>query len=374
VHAAPASAGTLTLGELASHPAGPVVERADDDLAALLFTSGTAGMPRAAMLTHGNLRANLEQLNALPARAQRADDIALAVLPLYHIFGLNVVLGMSLYVGARVVMVERFDPVSAAEAVRRHGVTVVSGPPTMWAAWGSLSEIPDETFATVRLANSGAAKLSDEVAATMHTRFGVVLSEGYGLTEASPVVTSSAGVETRVGSIGVPLPGVEVRLVDADGDDALVGDAGELLTRGQNVFTGYWNDPEATRAVLTPDGWLRTGDIAVVDDDGYLYLVDRAKDLIIVSGFNVFPAEVEVVLLDHPAVADAAVIGVAHPHTGEAVKAFVVLKDGQTAEADELIGFCAERLARYKCPGKVMFVDEVPHGIAGKVLRRALEP
>jgi long-chain acyl-CoA synthetase len=224
----------------------------------------------------------------------------------------------------------------------------------------------------VRIAVSGAAKMPVETSQLLEDRFGVRVEEGYGLTEASPVVTSATGADAPRGSIGAPLPGVEVRLVDADGDDTLIGDAGELWVRGPNVFRGYWHEPEATASALTADGWLRTGDIAIVDDDGNLFLVDRVKDLIIVSGFNVFPAEVEEVLIEHPAVDAVAVVGVPHPHSGEAVKAYVVLEPGRSAEEDDLIDWCAERLARYKCPTKVMFVDELPQGLAGKVLRRAL--
>ncbi|HEX4820156.1 MAG TPA: long-chain fatty acid--CoA ligase [Acidimicrobiales bacterium] len=350
----------------------PIVERDESDLAVLMFTSGTAGSPKAAMLTHGNLLANLEQMQAQAARAQNEHDVTLGVLPLFHIFGLNVVLGLTLYVGARVVLIERFDPTSALEAITRHGVTIVPGAPAMWSAWASSPEATREAFATVRIAASGAAKLSLEIAERCEERFGVTIAEGYGLTEASPVVTSSTGVASKPGSIGVPIPGVQLRLVDSEGDDVLVGDAGELWVKGPNVFQGYWNDPEATARAITPDGWLRTGDIAVVDDDGALFLVDRAKDLIIVSGFNVYPAEVEDVLLLHPAVEACAVVGVSHPHTGESVKAYVTLLEGEVVEEDSLIAFCAERLARYKCPTKVMFVDELPMGLGGKVLRRAL--
>jgi long-chain acyl-CoA synthetase len=210
------------------------------------------------------------------------------------------------------------------------------------------------------------------VAETFQDHFGVTITEGYGLTEASPVVTTSAGVETKPGSIGVPLPGVHVRLVDPDGDDVLIGDSGELWVKGDNVFKGYWEDAAATEAALTPDGWLRTGDVAVVDDDGFLFLVDRVKDLIIVSGFNVFPAEVEEVLLEHPGIESVAVVGVPHPYSGEAVKAYVVVKPGRSLEEDDVIAFAADRLARYKCPDKVMFVDELPQGASGKILRRAL--
>jgi long-chain acyl-CoA synthetase len=351
---------------------GPIVERDGTDLAVLIFTSGTAGSPKAAMLTHGNLVANLEQMQSHPGRAQNELDVSLGVLPLFHIFGLNVVLGLSLYAGSRVVLIERFDPISALEAISGNGVTILPGAPAMWTAWSALPEATREAFATVRLAASGAAKLPLEIAERCEQRFGVTISEGYGLTEASPVVTTASGIAAKPGSIGVPLPGVRLRLVDTDDDDVLIGDAGEIWVQGANVFAGYWNDAEATARALTPDGWLRTGDIAVVDDDGALYLVDRAKDLIIVSGFNVYPAEVEDVILEHPAVEACAVVGVAHPYSGESVKAYVVLAPDQLVEEDSLIAFCADRLARYKCPEKVMFVDELPMGLGGKVLRRAL--
>jgi long-chain acyl-CoA synthetase len=348
----------------------PVVDRVADDLAALLFTSGTAGSPKAAMLTHGNLLSNLS--GPPPEAAERNDDVVLGVIPLFHIFGLNVILGMSLAAGCTVVLIERFDPATALETLSRQHVTIVMGPPTMWQAWATLPEADPEAMRTVRLAASGAAKLPTDVALAIEERFGVEIAEGYGLTETSPIVSSAFGTDAPVGSIGRPVSGVEMRLVGDDGDDVLVGDAGEIWIRGPGVFKGYWNDPDATRAALTTDGWLRTGDMAVVNDDGYLFLVDRAKDLIIVSGFNVYPAEVEDILIDHPAVEAVAVVGVPHPYTGEAVKAFVVSADGIAVEEDDLIEFCETRLARYKCPSKVMFVDELPQGVAGKVLRRAL--
>jgi long-chain acyl-CoA synthetase len=351
---------TVRLDQLLDTEPTPVVDRAEDDLAVLIFTSGTAGSPKAAMLSHGNLLANLQQCQDHPGRAQTADDVALGVLPFFHIFGLNVVLGLTLLAGASVLLVERFDPQSALEAIRNHGVTVISGAPTMWSAWA------------VRLATSGAARLDPETTEAMQRRFGLALTEGYGLTEAAPVVSSGHGLDAPAGSIGVPLPGLHVRLVDADGQDALVGDAGEVWVQGPNVFRGYWEDPEATAAARTPDGWLRTGDIAVVDDDGFLFLVDRVKDLIIVSGFNVFPAEVEEVVALHPAVEEVAVVGVPHPHSGEAVKAYVVVAPGRSVEEDDVIAHCEAHLARYKCPQKVMFVDELPHSATGKVLRKLL--
>jgi long-chain acyl-CoA synthetase len=364
--------GAVLLDELVGSEPVPVVDREGDDVAVLMFTSGTAGFPKAAMLTHRNLLANIEQMQSYEPRRQHGDDVSMCVLPLFHIFGLNVVLGLSLAAGSRVLLIERFDPSSALEAIARHGVTIVPGAPAMWTAWAQMPGVAPDAFASVRLAASGASKLPVEVGETFQRKFGVTITEGYGLTEASPVVTTSAGVATKPGSIGVPLPGVKVRLVDAEGDDVLIGDAGELWVNGENVFKGYWEDEEATASALTPDGWLRTGDVAVVDDDGFLFLVDRVKDLIIVSGFNVFPAEVEEVLLEHPGIEAAGVVGVPHPYSGEAVKAYVVVKQGRSLEEDDVIAFAADRLARYKCPDKVMFVDELPQGASGKVLRRAL--
>ena len=198
------------------------------------------------------------------------------------------------------------------------------------------------------------------------------LREGYGLTEAAPTVTTSVGGPARFGSVGRAIHGVEVRLVNADGD-ALVGDVGEIWVRGPNVFAGYFRDADATDAVITDDGWLKTGDMATCDDDGYVYLVDRSKDLVIVSGFNVYPAEVEDVLMDHPDVDEAGVLGVPHPHTGEAVKAFVVARQGADIDEETLIEFSRDRLARYKCPSKILFVDELPRNNTGKLLRRNLD-
>ena len=370
--ALPGYEGAVDVADLLDGEPAPLVERAPDDLALLLFTSGTAGSPRPAMLTHGNLSANLDQILANPERPEGSDEVALCVLPLFHVFGLNAVLGVTLRVGGTAVLVERFDPHSTLAAVAEHGVTVLSGVPTMWADWAGLRDAPPDAMASVRLAVSGAAPLEPGVRRAVRERFGVDLTEGYGLTEASPAVTSGLGHDAPDGSIGVPLPGVSVRLVDTAGEDALVGDPGEIWVKGPNVFPGYWHDDEATRAALTPDGWLRTGDVAVVDDNGFLSLVDRVKDVIIVSGFNVFPAEVEEVLAQHPAVDAAAVVGVPHPHSGEAVKAYVVVADGAHVDEDALIDHAGRHLARYKCPSTIAFVDELPAGATGKVLRRAL--
>lgn len=350
----------------------PLVAREPDDLAVLLFTSGTAGAPRPAMLTHGNLMANLAQVSSLETRRPRPGDAALGVLPLFHVFGLNVVLHLNLMGGSTVVLERRFDPAEATAIVRRHRITHLAGAPAMWSAWLAAPDVSDDAFASVRVATSGASRLPVEVAERFEARFGVHLDEGYGLTETSPVVTSSTDTGAPLGSIGLPLPGVEVRIVDGEGQPALRHDPGELWVRGPNVFVGYWNDPEATARALTPDGWLRTGDVAVVDDDGHLFLVDRAKELVIVSGFNVFPAEVEDVLVEHPDVVAAAVVGVPDDATGEAVKAWVVGSVGVDLDPVVLAEFCRDHLPRYKCPTQWSVVDALPVGLTGKVLRRAL--
>jgi len=294
------------------------------------------------------------------------------------VFGLNAVLGLTLAAGASTVLLDHFDAAAAARTVRDERVTVLAGVPAMYHAFLELDDdaAPPDAFASVRLAVSGAAALGEDVYDGMRKRFNVVVHEGYGLTEASPIVTTSAigRRDPAPGSIGPPVPGVDVRLVDVDGDDVLPGDPGEIWVRGPNVFPGYWRDTDATSRALTGDGWLRTGDVAVADDQGELSLVDRAKDLVIVSGFNVYPAEVEDALLEHPDVAEAAVVGEPDPRTGEAIVAFVVPEPGRTLDADQLVAHCSRSLARYKCPARVEVVDALPRSFAGKVLRRELRP
>ena len=363
--------GATSLDDLIHSAPMVAVELEPDDLAVLVFTSGTAGSPRAAMLSHGNLLSNIEQARASDSGVL-PHDVVYGVLPMFHIFGLNVVLGIALHAGATVVLVQRFDPSTALETIRDRKVTVVPGAPPMWVAFSMFDDAPRDAFASVRSASTGAAKMPEEAIRRLADRFGLSLEEGYGLTEASPVVTSSRGIAIKVGSVGRVLDGMQVRLVDDAGEDMLDGDAGEIWVRGPNVFKGYLDDPESTDRVLTKDGWLRTGDIAVTDEDGYLYLIDRAKDLIIVSGFNVYPKEVEDVLMEYPGVAEVGVIGVPHPHTGEAVKAFVVAEPGVHLDEDALIDHCLDELARYKCPSKILFVDQLPRNVTGKLLRREL--
>jgi long-chain acyl-CoA synthetase len=349
------------------------VERKEGDLALLQYTSGTTGRAKGAMLTLGNLHANLDQMDAVEPSRIREDDVVLMVLPLFHIYGLNVVLGTAVRAGATAVLVEGFEPEETLRTIASQRVTVVPGAPPMYTAWLASPDASEEAFSSVRVALSGAAPLPAETAEAFKTRFGLTIWDSYGLTEAGPGVTTSAGEEGGpAGSIGRPLPGVEVRLIDDDGRDVEEGDPGEIVVRGPNVFSGYWGDETETKEAFLPDGWLRTGDVALSDEDGNLFLVDRKKDLIIVSGFNVYPAEVEDVFLEHDAVAEAGVIGIPDDRTGEAVKAFVVFREGAEATPEELLDLARESLARFKLPKEIEIVPSLPRHITGKVLRRAL--
>ncbi|MGO9196361.1 MAG: AMP-binding protein [Acidimicrobiales bacterium] len=360
----------------------PIIDRAPEDQAALLFTSGTAGSPKAAVLTHGSLLANIEQVELRVGLAATADDVGILAVPPFHILGLNAVLGVQAYVGAKLVLLERFDPATMLEAIARERVTLLAGVPQMFAALADFEGATGTELASVRLACSGAAPLAEATAERFEQKFGVPIWQGYGLTEASPAVTfPDLSGRRQVTSVGMPLPGVEVRVVDSDGHDVEPGDPGEILVRGPNLFAGYFEDASATNGALDRKGWLHTGDIAVMSEDGAITIVDRQKDLIIVSGFNVFPAEVEQVLESHPLVEEAAVLGVPDDTFGESVRAFVVpvasiWPDGAAAPegltTDELAQHCMRYLARYKCPRSVSFVRELPRGIQGKVLRRAV--
>jgi long-chain acyl-CoA synthetase len=370
----PAPPGTISLEEALSTEADPPqVDTSPSDLALIAYTAGTTAEPKGAMLTHGNLLANLDQMMSVPALAEVEEDTVLLALPLFHIYALNVALGLVIKNGAAAVLVERFDPAETLQLIQEHGVTVILGAPPMYSAWlaaaGSDTQLP-----SVRLAASGAAPLPGEVLEAFRDRFGIDIWEGYGLTESSPAVTTTAlGSTAKPNSIGLPLPGLEVRLVDEHThDEAEEGDPGEIWVRGPNVFAGYWKRPDATASVLDEDGYLHTGDIAYRDEDGYLFIVDRAKDLIIVSGFNVFPREVEEAAETHPKVEEAAAVGIPDERTGEAVQLWVQPSAGVALEADELRGFLETRLARFKLPKDIRVVDELPHHLTGKVLRRML--
>lgn len=348
------------------------VERSADDLAVLAYTSGTTGDPRGAMLTNGNLSANLRQQMSVPDDRVEEEDVLFLALPMFHIFGLNVPLGLLVQNGASGVLLERFEPIATLKLIQDRKVTVLFGAPTMYAAWADTPGADQYDLSSVRLAISGAAPLQPQVLQTFEDMFGIRIYEGYGMTETAPTLTTNRMAEgPRPGSIGKPLPEVELRLVDEEGNDVEFGDPGEILVKGPNVFGGYWGRPEESSRCFT-DGWFRTGDIAVRDEEGYLYLVDRKRDLIIVSGFNVFPSEVENALLLNPKITDAGVIGEKHPYTGESVTAFVVLKDGESADEAELLQDVQLRLARFKCPSRIEIVGALPRLLTGKVLRRAL--
>jgi long-chain acyl-CoA synthetase len=344
-----------------------------EDLAVLLYTSGTSGRPRGAMLSHRALLANLDQLSSIDPPVVQADDRVLLVLPLFHVYGLNSGLGMVARTTATGVLAARFDPVETLALVREQQVSALLGAPPMFVAWSMLPDLGD-SLSHVRLVLSGAAPLAPAVLSAVLEASGHHIFEGYGLTETAPVLTTTLCSEVaKPGSVGRSVPGVELRIsLDTDldlDDDEIRDDAGEVVVRGPNLFSGYWSDGSGGP---DEDGWFRTGDIGYLDGDGDLFLVDRARDLIIVSGFNVYPREVEEALLQHPDVAEVAAIGVAHPYTGETVKVLVVPRSGASPSAEALIDYAASRLARFKCPTAVELVDELPHSLVGKVARGRL--
>jgi long-chain acyl-CoA synthetase len=350
-----------------SHPSS-VVTRGAEDLAVLLYTSGTSGRPKGAMLTHRALLANLAQLAQITPHVIAPDDVVLLVLPLFHVYGLNAGLGLTAYVGATGVLADRFDPVDTLALVNDAHVTNIVGAPPMYVAWSMLPAL-GESLASLRLAVSGAAPLPPPVLAAIADSTGHQVYEGYGLTETAPVLTTTLCSQlAKPGSIGRPIPGVELRLLDA-GEEVEESDPGEIVVRGANLFSGYW--PDAAGGPDS-DGWFSTGDVAYADEDGDLFLVDRVRELILVSGFNVYPREVEDVLAAHPDVAEAAVIGVPHPYTGETVRALVVAREGAQLSTDDVIEWSARKLARFKCPTSVEFVDELPHSTTGKVAKGRL--
>jgi long-chain acyl-CoA synthetase len=339
-------------------------------LAVLLFTSGTSGRPKAAMLSHRALAANLDQLSALQEPpAMTPEDVVLCVLPLFHIYALNATLGLAARHGATVVLSSRFDPAEALELIARHGVTNVAGAPPMYVSWSDREGL-SEALKGVRLLVSGASALPARIMEQFETLTGKPIWEGYGMTECSPVIAASLAVGVaKPGFVGKPLPGVEVVLRDEHGEPVEDGDPGEIFVRGPNLFSGYWPDGDDG-----PDeqGWFATGDVAYADQDGDLCLVDRRREVVIVSGFNVYPREVEDALLHMEGVLEVAVMGVTHPYTGEAVKAFVVAQPGAQVTAESVRAFAKTRLARFKCPTIVEVVDELPHSVTGKISKGKL--
>ena len=350
--------------DLSSAP--QVVDREPDDSAFYMATSGVSGSPKIAILSHGNLDWVQEALER-SADPLRPDDITLGVLPFVHIFGLNVVLFTSLRAGSTIVLQRRFDAEESLRLVREHQVTLVTGAPPMWQRWAD-ADVSDDALSSVRYGASGAAALPIGTYEKVRDRFGLEIGQGYGLTETSPVVTLARGFPVRPSSVGRVLEGVTVALVDAAGEPVDVGDEGEVVVRSPGVFMGYLDDPATTESVLTDDGWLWTGDVGIFDEEGYLYLVDRIKDVVIVSGFNVYPAEVETALMGHPDVTGAIVTGSADSFTGERVVAHVT----GTADQAGLEAYMSEHLSKYKRPTEYHFLDELPIAATGKAIRRAL--
>ncbi|MFC6042229.1 class I adenylate-forming enzyme family protein [Nocardioides hankookensis] len=351
-----------------ARPAPPLQD--PEKLAALLYTSGTSGLPRAAMLTHRALLANIDQVAQVEPPMMHGDDVVLGVLPLFHVYGLNAVLGGVLRHRAKLVLVERFDPQETLAIIDDEACSVVPVAPPVFAYWRGEQDL-EERLGPVRLMLSGSAPLSPEVIQEFTERTGVPVHQGYGLTEASPVVTSTlCSQELQVGSVGAALPGIDIRLLDDDGKPPEGDDPGEIEIRGANLFSGYWPDGSGG-----PDdeGWWATGDVGFLDDTGDLFLVDRLKELVIVSGFNVYPVEVEDVIEEVPGVAEVAVIGVADEQTGEAVVAYVRTVDGDPdAVAAAVREHCATRLARFKQPSRIEVVDALPRTVTGKVQKGRL--
>lgn len=344
----------------------------DATLAILCYTSGTTGRPKGARLTHANLLANLEAFSSLPRLCLTQADVLLGVLPFFHVFGLNVVQSAAARHGACVLAMERFTPHGSLQVMARHGVTVAYGAPPVFAAWNAVSDEQRPRLPALHAAMSGADALPVPTWTHFADRFGIEILEGYGLTETSPVLASNAvAPETRPGTVGHALPGVSLRTVDPTGQGLPAGEVGEILAAGPNVFAGYHGQPEATAQVCR-DGWFHTGDLGSFDVEGYLTIAGRLKHLVIVSGFNVYPREVEDALTQHPGVAEAAVVGLPDPRTGERVRAVVVARAGWDLDADVLLAHCRTRLARYKLPREVVLVDALPRLPAGKVDRRAL--
>lgn len=361
---------TAFAAALAEHePLPGVADAGGEDMAVLLYTSGTTGRPKGAVLTHAGLRHNTE-VNSIEVQRMTPEDVVVGCLPLFHIFGQICTMSAAVRSGASLVLIPRFEPGAVLDAITRGRATVFEGVPTMYAA---LLQHPSEAdVSTLRMCISGGASLPVEILHGFERRFGCTVLEGFGMSETSPVVTFNHPDRPRkAGSIGTPIRDVEVRLVDDAGCDVAPGEVGELAVRGPNVMTGYWNRPLETQAAI-PDGWLRTGDLGRADEDGYLYIVDRKKDLIIRGGYNVYPREIEEVLHEHPAVSLAAVVGVPHAELGEEVAAVVVLRPTGQATPEELREYVKGQVAAYKYPRQVWLADKLPLGPSGKILKREI--
>ena len=350
----------------------PAKAAAANHFAVIPYTSGTTGRPKGVLLSHGNILANVfacaEHFNFT------SEHVILGMLPFFHTFALTTTLVVPAAVGATAVLLPRFEGSAAIRAVTRHKVTAIMAVPSMYRALARTLERADADMSRVRLPISGGEPLPEEVFETYQSRFGVTIYEGYGMTETSPVIAGNTPGASRPLTVGRPLPGVEVRVVNDQGQDAGVNADGEIWVRGESVMEGYLNLPDETESAITGNAFFRTGDIGRFDPDGFLKITGRKKEMMISAGENIFPREIEIVLARHEAVAEAAVIGIPDDVRGEAPKAFVVVKPGKNATADELKEFCRQHIARFKVPSEIEFRDEFPHGPTGKILKQRLVP
>jgi long-chain acyl-CoA synthetase len=356
----------------AATPRHEIADRGGEDTAVLLYTSGTTGSPKGAELTHDNLRSNAETSASLYDGGP--EDVMLGALPLFHAFGQTCAMNVSVITGACLSLIPRFDPRKALEMFERDKVTIFLAVPTMYGAMLHAPDRDKHDTSSLRVCVSGGSAMPVELLKGFEDAFGCDILEGYGLSETSPTASfNQLGQERKPGSIGTPVPGVEMKLLDEDGNEVADGEVGEIVIKGPNVMKGYWNKPDATEEAIV-DGWFHSGDLAKRDEDGYYFIVDRKKELIIRGGYNVYPREVEEVLYEHPAVREAAVIGIPDDQMGEEVGAAIALKEGEEASEDDIRAFVREQVAGYKYPRKVWFVDELPKGPTGKMLKREIEP
>jgi len=371
----PASSGVLNLKTLidGAQPNPPNVEVNSEDLAVLQYTGGTTGLSKGAMLTHRNLVSNVLQLGEWDTEAKEAGETYMCVLPFFHSFGMTVCMNAGIYGAATMVLIPRFDLKMLLEQIQKYKVTVFPGTPTIYVAIISSPDLKNYDISSLRVCLSGGAPLPLEVQLKFQEITGGRLVEGYGLSETSPMTHANPLNSKAEGSIGLPVPDTLCRIMDSETGttEMLVGEVGEICVMGPQVMKGYWNKPEENEKVLR-DGWFYTGDIGRMDQRGMTFIVDRKKDLIIAGGYNIYPREVEEVLYEHPKVMEVAVAGVSDPYRGETVKAFIVLKEGQTATDKEIIAFCKERLAPYKVPRLIEFKTDLPKTMIGKILRRVL--
>jgi long-chain acyl-CoA synthetase len=359
---------------LARHsPADGSADADDTDDAVILYTSGTTGQPKGAQLTHGGLARNA-RLTAETLLQNHPNDVMMGCLPLFHVFGLTCGLNATVLAGGTLTLLPRFDAGQAFDIIARDRVTIFEGVPTMYAGMLHHPAADSADTTSLRVCVSGGAAMPVEILRGFEEKFGCIILEGYGLSETSPVASFNHPHRPRkAGSIGTPVEGVEMRLVSDAGEAVPAGEVGEIAIRGHNLMKGYWGKPAATAEAI-PDGWFRTGDLARVDEDGYYYIVDRKKEMIIRGGYNVYPREIEEALHEHPAVAEVAVVGMPHAELGEEVGAAVALKPGAKATPAELQQFVKERVAAYKYPRRVWLVAGLPKGPTGKILRREVRP